>query len=163
MKFNIGIILAAASFTRVFSTAVPDDAAAECGSLGVMSLEDVPEDALAGEVRKCADHPLGNNRPFGGTSLAPLDDSDDFDDSDDSGNSTDVSADASGLQARDCWYGSEYGCTDGYCWKTCGDGGRWCWTANNGGNGPWRTCASWRDCKKKFDCGKNCKSCGCSC
>ncbi|KAK0638243.1 hypothetical protein DIS24_g10037 [Lasiodiplodia hormozganensis] len=76
MKFNVGIMFAAVAFTRVFSVAVPDDAADECGSLGVMSLDDIPEDARAGEVRKCAGHPLGQNRPLEGTALEPMDGTD---------------------------------------------------------------------------------------
>lgn len=25
------------------------------------------------------------------------------------------------LGKRDCWHGNKVGCTDGYCWKKCGD------------------------------------------
>lgn len=156
MKFNVGIIFAAVAFTRVFSIAVPDDdAAARCGSLGIMSLDDIPEDARAGNVRKCAGHPLGHNRPFEGTSFAPMDDS---------AETAVASTNTSNLQERACWFDSEYGCTKKFCWKVCGNGGKWCWTASNGGYGPWRTCSSYHDCKKSFPCGKGCGSdCGCSC
>ncbi|KAF2142699.1 uncharacterized protein K452DRAFT_307639 [Aplosporella prunicola CBS 121167] len=152
MKFYVGIIFAAAASTRVLSAAV-SDTAAECGSLGVMSIDNIPEDVDAANVRKCANHPLGRNRPLAETSLGPMEDS------------NDTSVEAPSLQARDCWFGAEYGCTKGYCWRTCGTVGKgtWCWTASDGGTGPWYTCKTYSDCNKSQPCGKNCDKCGCSC
>lgn len=159
MKFNVGIFFATAAFTLVFSADVASDAADECGSLGVMSLDNLPAGVDPANVRKCADHPFGNNRPMEGTSLAPLDDT----------NVT--SADAHKLDARSCKIDrvSSWGCTDGYCWKICDGGGRWCWTATNFGIGPLKTCSSHSDCGNIYYCGQNCAcgnncgSCACGC
>ncbi|KAK0621107.1 hypothetical protein DIS24_g11445 [Lasiodiplodia hormozganensis] len=156
MKFNAILLLAAAAFSPVFSAAV-SDAAAECGSLGVMSLDGVAEGVDPASVRKCAEHPLGNtpNVESSSSSFAPVDDSNDT--------TTEL-----GLEKRACWWGAEYGCTDGYCWKTCGaaGSGKWCWTASNSdGSGPWYTCSTYKNCNMGMACGtgKNCNSCGCSC
>ncbi|KAI1487359.1 hypothetical protein F5X96DRAFT_672741 [Biscogniauxia mediterranea] len=56
-------------------------------------------------------------------------------------------------------------CTDGYCWKRCGDKNcPWCWTARSGGFGAWYTCGADADCQASFACGQkadgDCKSCG---
>ncbi|KAL1613955.1 hypothetical protein SLS54_010165 [Diplodia seriata] len=159
MKLNIRIMYAMTIFTPVFSAAI-SDAAAECGSLGVMSLDNLPEGVDPADVRKCADHPLGSDPSMGESSVAPV-----VDESD--GIAADANNDTSpNLQARACWFGAaRYGCTDGYCWKTCGSGGKWCWTAKKGGIGEWYTCGNYRDCKEKWACGKgrDCDSCGCSC
>ncbi|KAL8810444.1 MAG: hypothetical protein Q9200_002571 [Gallowayella weberi] len=46
------------------------------------------------------------------------------------------------LVARDCWFGASYGCSKGYCWKSCGTRGQWCWLATNNGAGPWFKCSN---------------------
>lgn len=148
MKFNAIVIFATAFFAPVFSAAV-SDAAAECGDLGVMSLDGVAEGVDPASVRKCVEHPLAKSPNVEGASVAPRDDSE------------------SSLEKR-CWYGAEYGCTDGYCWKSCGEAGsgKWCWTAaNSDGSGPWYTCKTYEQCNKGMACGTgtNCGSCGCSC
>ncbi|THU93338.1 hypothetical protein K435DRAFT_799753 [Dendrothele bispora CBS 962.96] len=35
----------------------------------------------------------------------------------------------SSLAKRDCWFGKPVGCTNGFCWKTCGNkgDGTWVW------------------------------------
>lgn len=72
------------------------------------------------------------------------------------------------LVERDCWYGAPYGCSDGYCWRTCGQTGEWCWLAANNGNGAWLTCSNAGQCAPGSvggaSCGKgDCGACGCSC
>ena len=65
---------------------------------------------------------------------------------------------------RDCWYGKSSGCSNNYCWKSCGGRGQWCWTAFNDGYGDWIGCSNDDQCNTKQACGiGNCKSCGCSC
>lgn len=60
MKFNVGLLAVALQITRALSvTALEVDLAADCGDLSVMT---VPEGADPSTVRKCADHPLGNDR-----------------------------------------------------------------------------------------------------
>ncbi|PLN82634.1 hypothetical protein BDW42DRAFT_192839 [Aspergillus taichungensis] len=64
-----------------------------------------------------------------------------------------------------------YGCSkDGYCWKTCGQGGEWCWSAYENGTGSWKTCGTAEDCNPASDeadkvaCATGgCDTCGCSC
>ncbi|UNI23435.1 hypothetical protein JDV02_009253 [Purpureocillium takamizusanense] len=68
------------------------------------------------------------------------------------------------LSKRDCWYGKSSGCSKGYCWKTCGGTGQWCWTAFNDGYGNWIGCQNDGQCNTNQACGiGNCKTCGCSC
>ncbi|KXJ89963.1 hypothetical protein Micbo1qcDRAFT_205587 [Microdochium bolleyi] len=72
------------------------------------------------------------------------------------------------LAKRDCFYDAPYGCHEGYCWKQCGvqGSGQWCWTASNGGFGPWIGCSTNAQCNGQQDCGvgpADCDSCGCSC
>ncbi|EHK45974.1 hypothetical protein TRIATDRAFT_219909 [Trichoderma atroviride IMI 206040] len=66
-----------------------------------------------------------------------------------------------------CYFKAPYGCSRGWCWKACDEGGKWCWTAAESGYGPWRKCASYADCgthDDTFGCGRWCgKQCGCSC
>ncbi|KAL8815161.1 MAG: hypothetical protein Q9223_005680 [Gallowayella weberi] len=45
-----------------------------------------------------------------------------------------------------CWYGSPYGCSNGFCYRSCGSAGEWCWLAANNGNGAWLTCGSDNQC-----------------
>ncbi|EMR69625.1 hypothetical protein MGN70_011329 [Eutypa lata] len=72
------------------------------------------------------------------------------------------------LGKRDCWHGEKVGCTDGYCWKKCGndESGTWCWTARNDGFGDWYTCSTADDCSDDQPCSQavdGCDACGCSC
>ncbi|THU83523.1 hypothetical protein K435DRAFT_871193 [Dendrothele bispora CBS 962.96] len=82
----------------------------------------------------------------------------------------------SSLAKRDCWFGKPVGCTNGFCWKTCGNkgDGSWCWTASNKGTctgcGEWFTCSKDSDCNANMPCGQDdpttpqkCDDCGCSC
>ncbi|EJD47237.1 hypothetical protein AURDEDRAFT_113504 [Auricularia subglabra TFB-10046 SS5] len=113
--------------------------AEDCGALGVFKPESLPAGVDPAAVRPCKEHPLGN-----------------------------VTQPAGSLDKRACWFGDPYGCTDGYCWKTCNTqgSGQWCWTAWDGGWGGWRTCASNSDCSpnSSADCGQGgCDKCGCSC
>ncbi|PLN76722.1 hypothetical protein BDW42DRAFT_196973 [Aspergillus taichungensis] len=69
----------------------------------------------------------------------------------------------------------KYGCTDGYCWKSCDSHGQWCWTSEvtQGQHtaaewGDWKTCQTDDDCSDSFWCGRNkkgglCPNCGCGC
>lgn len=96
------------------------------------------------------------------------------------------------LGKRECWHGEKVGCTDGYCWKKCGNDesgmnslssflitpnetkytnlepriGTWCWTARNDGFGDWYTCSNDNDCNEDQPCSQSvddCDACGCSC
>ncbi|KAI4253790.1 MAG: hypothetical protein L6R42_007450, partial [Xanthoria sp. 1 TBL-2021] len=60
-------------------------------------------------------------------------------------NATDL-APAGKLVERACHYGAPYGCDGGFCWRTCGSAGEWCWLAANNGNGAWLTCGSAGQC-----------------
>lgn len=69
---------------------------------------------------------------------------------------------------RDCYYGAPYGCTKGYCWRTCGSDGERCWLAARGGSGDWLKCSNADECAPGniggAGCGKgDCDNCACSC
>jgi len=72
------------------------------------------------------------------------------------------------LTKRECWYGKPFGCSKGYCYKTCGDAGSWCWMADTQTK-QWVGCGDDDRCRKEFlrgraDCNLGpCKDCGCSC
>ncbi|KAL3952683.1 hypothetical protein VFPFJ_11403 [Purpureocillium lilacinum] len=75
-----------------------------------------------------------------------------------------VAASPNPIAKRDCWYGKNSGCSKGYCWKSCGGNGQWCWTAFNDGYGNWIGCSNDNQCNTNQACGiGNCKTCGCSC
>lgn len=141
MRFNAAIIMALAQAANAISTPTPSEVA-ECGALGVTVNNDtaLPPGVDPGEIRTCADHPIGHDVPLEGS-----------------------------LEKRKCYYGSKNsGCYKGYCWKKCNGSGEgpWCWTARNEGFGGWYTCRADRDCKTSMDCGQavgGCKACGCSC
>ncbi|KAJ8095425.1 hypothetical protein PM082_023195 [Marasmius tenuissimus] len=163
MKFTVGILAIVIQIASVRSVAVsPADVTEECGSLGVLNvdLKKLPEGMTPSDVRKCADHPLGGKPRQNAEweSLAPMDGPE--------SNITDRS-NIESRAAQTCYYDAPYGCTDGYCWKSCGvsGSGEWCWTAGGDGSGPWLTCSSFGDCNANAACGKgnNCGSCGCSC
>ncbi|CZT18116.1 uncharacterized protein RCC_03956 [Ramularia collo-cygni] len=142
--------LISVQFAAALSAAV-DTAASECGDLGVLRVDNIPEGVNATDIRTCEAHPLGS-----------------------SGVSS--SANPTGLESGDnhkCYTQAPYGCTKsgktGYCWKACGDTkkGEWCWLAGNNGFGAWSTCSVWSDCDtNKNQCGQGCRvssSCGCGC
>ncbi|KAH7149393.1 hypothetical protein B0J13DRAFT_304629 [Dactylonectria estremocensis] len=141
-----------------------------CGTLGVMEIspKQLPDGVALTDIRMCADHPLGRNRTLDtaeGASLAPMD-TDDVATADIA-----VVPVENTLEERACYKNAPYGCSDGYCWKACGDTakGEWCWTAGLGGAGSWAKCSSWNDCgtgSVNYGCGKGCAKpfvCGCSC
>lgn len=174
MKLNIAILLAAVQAAGVFSVAVPNpadaqvSAAEECGDLGVMRSfrsEELPNGIKSEEIRKCSNHPLGKDRHLDRASLAPMeaDEREPYEKNFSPNNPQDTGIDA--LEKRDCYTDAPYGCSDGYCWKTCGGGGEWCWTASNGGFGSWFTCKTHSDCGQlTYACGRGfCDDCGCSC
>ncbi|KAI1405896.1 hypothetical protein F4819DRAFT_319232 [Hypoxylon fuscum] len=141
MKTGYTILFLATQALSVLSSPSPAVPNADCGASRIMNTTQLPQGVDAGAVRQCIEHPLGNinNRALSERSL--------------------------GLVERDCWYGKPVGCTDGYCWKTCGDG-PWCWTAHNNGFGDWYTCSTDGDCQESYPCGQStsdCDSCGCSC
>lgn len=145
MKFSPSIVaLAAAMLSQTVGAAITS-AAAECGNLGVMEVPDtLPEGVTADKVRKCAAHPLDAN----GESL-----------------SREVN-DLVKRGAQECETKASFGCSKGFCWKVCGPGGEWCWTASDEGTGPWKTCNTFKDCGSddSFACGVECgEKCGCSC
>ncbi|KAI1072867.1 hypothetical protein LB507_011480 [Fusarium sp. FIESC RH6] len=158
--------LAFAAITPLFAAAdsLYKGNEAVCGSLGVMNVapSDIPVGVKASEVRLCADHPNGGRDrqldPKKGASLAPFE------------NKKPVQHSPKSLFERTCELTAPYGCSDRFCWKVCGKGGQWCWTANAKGTGPWRGCHSWHDCgmdDEHYGCGNNCRTrpqdCGCSC
>ncbi|KAG7090628.1 hypothetical protein E1B28_009741 [Marasmius oreades] len=154
MKFAVGIIFLATQLAGGLCVAVPNsDAAAECGALGVMVAD---ESNHAGTIRKCADHPIEDRRKTW-QSLAPFD-------------HVNATSSTSTLTARSdeaCFYDAPYGCSGGSCWKSCGTpgDGKWCWTADGDGSGPWLSCSTYSDCNPNAACGKGigCARCGCGC
>jgi hypothetical protein len=165
------------------------DPAAECGALGVMTFDpaDLPEGVLPSDVRKCRDHPLGRNRHLESASLAPpnamrgsfgnstsdrASDTDAEIDTDttrvevEARSELDLDLAAGTREQAACEWKAEYGCSvGGYCWKTCGPKGQWCWTASKGGIGSWTKCKTWRDCgTHTYFCARGLgPSSGCSC
>ncbi|KAL5697303.1 hypothetical protein ACHQM5_030855 [Ranunculus cassubicifolius] len=155
MKVIVSILFIVVQLAESFAAPV-SDSASKCGSLGVMSSNNLPEGINPADVRTCADHPLGRNRS-GVQSLAPM-------------SNADLSVAATNTDPDACYYKAPYGCSDGYCWKSCGPGGsgQWCWLAAGGGAGQWVKCSTYEQCSLGgADCGRNCKpgshSCGCSC
>ena len=154
--------LLATCTAMAFSSAIPDaNAADECSGLGgTMSIpaDRLPKGVSPSDVRKCVEHPLGRERYLEEASLAPFEDA--------KKNSTQLKTrDPLNERAADaCYYGAPYGCSRGYCWKSCGNNGEWCWTANLGGLGSWITCNTWMDCgTTTYACGIGGASGGCSC
>ncbi|KAF2441587.1 hypothetical protein P171DRAFT_434241 [Karstenula rhodostoma CBS 690.94] len=143
MKFT-SILLFAASLASVSSTAIPDSQTLECGELGHMNIKpgDLPPNVHLSDVRTCRDHPETtsvNKRKHDGTP---------------------------DIFKRDCnSSGKTKGCSkNGYCWKECGGGHKWCWVALAEGWGPWKTCSNDGQCKSSDACAQgDCKDCGCSC
>ncbi|KAK2766264.1 hypothetical protein FQN54_007781 [Arachnomyces sp. PD_36] len=154
MKLNV-FLTVALQVAGGLATAIPD-AEARCGDLGAMT---VPEGADASQFRSCLEHPLGA-RPQSSDleNRAPPMSSHDMTKRAEPVLRDDVTAQA-------CWHGDPVGCTDGYCWKTCGDNGEWCWTALHEGTGPWYKCSASDQCHEYMACGvgSSCDSCGCSC
>lgn len=135
-------VFPALALAQADTAAVPNT----CGSLGEFHPASLPAGVDPTQLRHCAEHPLGP--------------------------AADIQkreAEAAGaafpeLDKRACWWGKSAGCTDGYCWKSCGSRGEWCWTAINSGYGDWQTCSSDSNCKTSMACGRgDCKKCGCSC
>lgn len=121
---------------------------AECGGLGVMewNLDELPQGTNITNLRKCREHP------------------------------TTIAEQRLYLHKRSCRSKDEdtqYGCADGWCWKTNCDtkkeSGHWCWLAYEGGHGDWTSCGHSEDCRWSYDndnvkCGQGgCSSCRCSC
>ncbi|KAJ6493475.1 hypothetical protein DFH09DRAFT_1451260 [Mycena vulgaris] len=171
MKFSTSFIALVAAMLSQIAAASVDTTADECGALGVLKVPDVlPKGVNPTDIRNCAGHPLGIN----GTRT----DSEGFI----QGNyKTIIQTDLYlmptivlflGLVGRACETRETLGCTKGkdgvgYCWKVCGTGGEWCWTASNGGFGGWDTCINASDCgtdNNEYGCGAGgCADCGCSC
>lgn len=143
MKFTTSIIVVAVQVAAALAARTTANTGRDetCGTLGVMDASDsLSAGATTENVRKCAEHPLTNG------TLPGL--------SEDKENS-----------ASKCYFDAPYGCSDGYCWKACGNNGEWCWTAKNGGTGDWYTCSASTQCgdSDTYACGQGCSSCGCSC
>ncbi|KAF8206639.1 hypothetical protein K438DRAFT_1577493 [Mycena galopus ATCC 62051] len=169
MKFTTSFIALVAATLSQTAAASVDTTADECGALGVMEVPDVlPEGVNPTDIRKCAGHPVELN----GTRA----DRDDFQGKYKTVIRTDMYLMPTtvlflGLVGRACVTSAQFGCTEvngvGYCWKVCGPGGEWCWTASNGGYGGWDTCISANNCgtdNNAYGCGAGgCASCGCSC
>lgn len=164
MKLNIGLIAIAITFTGAYAaTATDAKAAAECGDLGVMTIDlsTLSDSMNASDVRQCREHPEGRNRD--GSSLAPIEEFEKRDPADIKRASL-----LAPREAQACEYSAGLGCSRrGYCWKACGSpgDGKWCWTAAGDGSGAWLTCNTYADCNPNAQCGKGtgCLSCGCSC
>jgi hypothetical protein len=169
MQLNKCLILLATCATTAFSVAVPDAAAAdECSNLGgVMSMEahKLPEGVSLSDLRKCVEHPHGRERFLDEASLAPFEEGDAPSDEKKKKNSTDIEAGGLEERAADaCYTAAPYGCSRGYCWKTCGDNGKWCWTAYKAGLGSWIKCSTYNDCgTTTYACGIGGVSGGCGC
>ncbi|KAH6886794.1 hypothetical protein B0T10DRAFT_549750 [Thelonectria olida] len=145
MKF-ISAFSTLVAYVAVGALSMPSDsAAAECGALGVADwdLNSLPAGVDVKDLRKCKEHPLSLVSP----------------------NEVENS-----LEKRTCYDGPKSGgCSDGWCWKTCGSGGRWCWGAWNNGFGDWVKCKADTTCFGAFGTGGaacsqgSCKKCGCGC
>ncbi|KAM0271112.1 hypothetical protein ACHAQH_009199 [Verticillium albo-atrum] len=142
-------LLGFAAVTQAAATLSSGDlsAAVLCGDLGVLTLEGnrLPAGVSPAELRMCADHPNGHDRildPEQGASLSPMPDG-----AVAVADTTSVPS-SFALGERACYTSAPYGCSGGYCWKSCGNKakGEWCWTAANGGLGAWKTCGRWQDC-----------------
>ncbi|KAF5569347.1 hypothetical protein FPHYL_2162 [Fusarium phyllophilum] len=168
MKYNSTILVLAYSTLISAGPSTISGAEAVCGDLGILQVPpgNLPDGVEPSDLRLCADRPLVRNRtldPAKGASLAPLEEGDIPD--------TTPTGASRLFQKRRCYYGAPYGCSDKYCWKSCGakGSGKWCWTATAGGVGPWARCKSWEGCGTnglQYGCGKNCVLpgvCGCSC
>ena len=194
MKFAFSLLALALRASAVLASAAPDANAEalseraslieECGELGVRSffhspeslpektntlsqVMTVPEGADPSKYRKCADHPLGENRRLYETSYGTPDASlvsRAFSSPDKIRGAADIFA----RKEQACYYDAGLGCSGNYCWKACGNpgDGKWCWTAAGDGGGAWLQCATFNDCKQDAACGKGCvasKACGCGC
>lgn len=158
----IKTLLLVACATTALSVALPDAAAADamaCRDLGgVMRIKssELPEGVSVSDVRKCVEHPHGRQRILDKASLAPFE-----------ANSTlaeRVPLDLEERDAQKCYNAAPYGCDGGYCWKSCGKKGQWCWTAHKGGLGSWIKCKTFHDCgQATYACGRGGASGGCSC
>ncbi|KAK2592410.1 hypothetical protein QQS21_009893 [Conoideocrella luteorostrata] len=155
MYASLTALLAYAALTMAAATDVSSaaiHAQAVCGDLGVMNIapENLHADTAASDVRMCAEHPLGRNRsldPAKGASLAPLE----------NGDKTVLDNPLNSPDKRACYTKAPYGCSGGYCWKSCGNKGEWCWTAGAWGAGSWAKCKRFQDCGTggiNFGCGK---------
>ncbi|KAJ7197938.1 hypothetical protein GGX14DRAFT_374572 [Mycena pura] len=168
MKFSTGFLaLVAAMLSQIAAASV--DTAAECGALGgVMKVPDVlPEGVNLTDIRNCAGHPLGINETRTGSEgfiqgkYKTIIQKDSY-----------LMSTITSRPGRACETRETLVCTKGkdgvgYCWKVCGRGGEWCWTASNGGFGGWDTCIDASDCgtdNNEYGCGAGgCADCGCSC
>ncbi|KAL8404329.1 hypothetical protein RB594_009256 [Gaeumannomyces avenae] len=155
MKFTITLVAMAAQLAGLAAAVPATTEPADCGELGVLEwkAEDFKDrpDVDLGAIRKCNEPFAPGKQPHDPRAASSAKRDDDL-----LGNP---------LHKRACWYGKEFGCTDGRCWKKCGDG-PWCWTARNGGFGGWYTCGKDSDCNTGQSCGQStgsCKECGCSC
>lgn len=154
MKFSFAIALSAFALGGISMTA--DDAAKQCGELGVMqeylNALATSKQVDTSEIRMCKEHPAGT----------PGEAMDDV-----VKRAADPEA-ASLLAPRACWHGRTVGCSQsGYCYKACGESGdgKWCWTAKGAnGLGDWITCQNNNDCNRSASCGHGgCAACGCGC
>lgn len=162
MQVTKSLMLLAGCTAMAFSSAIPDaNAVDECSGLGgAMSIlaDKLPEGVTPSDVRKCVEHPLGRERYLEEASLAPPEDT--------KKNSTQLETrNPLNERAADaCYNAAPYGCSKGYCWKSCGSNGEWCWTATKGGLGSWITCSTYQDCgTTTYACGIGGVSGGCSC
>jgi hypothetical protein len=163
MKFNLLSVLIA-GFTLVYSKVLPSlNSATNCGTLGLMTYEpsSLFQNVKQEDIRKCLEHPIGDRGSLALSSIAPTPDY-----KDEKAVESEIASSSNPLTeptAQLC-ESAPYGCTRGYCWRNCGEGGQWCWTAKNEGLGDWITCTKFQDCADtKAACGRNCARCGCSC
>ncbi|KAH9882683.1 hypothetical protein J1614_000919 [Plenodomus biglobosus] len=159
MKVAISLIALILQATNALSTTTAE-LAQECGALDIM---EIPDGANPNDYRHCKSHPLGpDRRIYANQDLAAG-----VDPSPKRDLGAVKAADIFGREALACWWDAPLGCTDGYCWKSCGNPGEWCWTAYNNGVGDWARCGRAGDCQASDACGQGCKSgdkaCGCSC
>ncbi|KAI1809134.1 hypothetical protein GGS20DRAFT_573402 [Poronia punctata] len=149
MKFSARVVLAllGASATTVLAREITQELIDECGRKENVMIP--PPGANETEYRHCSNHPLGDAKAHVTRALGLT----------------------NNLNKRDCWFGSNTGCTNGYCWKRCGadiSQGNWCWTAiGNDGKGDWYQCAADNQCFDYMTCGQasggDCPDCGCDC
>lgn len=188
MKLSLALLGLTATQTLCTPTTVqPGRAAvqAECGALGVMEWNDLPENTDRTALRNCKKHP--SELRIASPAYKPDEDAKNLESNNSTPNDSRQSRRNTGLETREyiCDAGGrgqgpdyDYGCIKGWCWRNCNGPWlpdlyvvkkEWCWLAYEGGKGGWTPCGGWKDCEWSYNnrhakCAKgNCKSCGCGC
>ncbi|KAH7357356.1 hypothetical protein BKA66DRAFT_473430 [Pyrenochaeta sp. MPI-SDFR-AT-0127] len=142
MKFLPRLFFLAVATAIATATPIAEE---EVGSPDNGCVESIPEGESPANYTICREHPNGHTLP------KVRDD-------------TNRQSRSEGLQARSCWKGHIWGCSeDGWCYARCDpkqlDKGKWCWTAVDYGKGRWASCSVDSQCslvKYQLKCGGKC-------